>query len=115
MDIDRQLKTENLLLEDRMCRSCGGQKNLLSDFYLSRSNNPELPSSYSYECKECARKRIKNYYFKEEVLGTCRICKGQELKLINDICKSCNRALKTFDYSLDSLKNAVLYLEETKN
>ena len=58
MDIDRQLKTENLLLEERTCRTCGGHKNLLSDFYLSRSDTPDLPSSYSYECKECTVTRI---------------------------------------------------------
>ena len=58
MDLDRQLKSENLLLEERTCRTCGGHKNLLSDFYLSRSDTPDLPSSYSYECKDCTIKRM---------------------------------------------------------
>ena len=74
MDLDRQLKSENLLLEERTCRTCGGYKNLLSDFYLSRSDTPDLPSSYSYECKECARLRIKKYYADNTPLGSCVIC-----------------------------------------
>ena len=64
MNIDRQLKTDHLLLEERVCRVCGVNKNLLSDFHLSRSKNPNLPSSYSYECKECARIRVSGKYSK---------------------------------------------------
>jgi len=111
MDIDRQLKSENLLLEDRTCRTCGGHKNLLSDFYLSRSDTPDLPSSYSYECKECARLRIKKYYADNVPLGSCVICDSNDAKLINNICKKCNKALIGFGYNIDTLKNAVLYLE----
>tara|TARA_B100001769_G_C21545125_1_gene311074 strand:- start:137 stop:490 length:354 start_codon:yes stop_codon:yes gene_type:complete len=111
MDIDRQLKSENLLLEDRTCRTCGGHKNLLSDFYLSRSDTPDLPSSYSYECKECARLRIREYYSDNTPLGICIIC-DDNTKLVGKICKRCNKGLSKFDYNIDTLKKSVLYLED---
>ena len=114
MDIDRQLKSENLLLEDRTCRTCGGHKNLLSDFYLSRSDTPDLPSSYSYECKECARLRIKNYYSENTPLGICFIC-DKNTKLVDKICRRCNSRLKQFEYNIDILKRSVLYLEDSKS
>ncbi len=112
MNLDRQLKTEHLLLEDRMCRTCGEEKNLLSDFYLSRSKNPDLPSSYSYECKGCARVRITGIYSSKEVFGTCPVCKTHDIKLVTDLCRSCNRALKIFKYDLDMVERAMLYLEQ---
>ena len=114
MDIDRQLKTENLLLEERTCRTCGGHKNLLSDFYLSRSDTPDLPSSYSYECKECARSRIKKYYADNTPLGSCVIC-DNNTKLVGKICKKCNNGLKRFGYNIDILRKSVLYLEDSKS
>jgi len=113
MDIDRQLKTENLLLEERTCRTCGGHKNLLSDFYLSRIDTPDLPSSYSYECKECARLRIKKYYADNTPLGSCVICDRHDVKLSKGICKKCNNGLKQFEYNIDTLRKSMLYLEET--
>ena len=115
MDIDRQLKTENLLLEERTCRTCGGHKNLLSDFYLSRSDTPELSSSYSYECKECARLRIKKHYSDNIPLGSCVICDSNDVKVINGICKKCNNGLKRFGYNIDILRKSVLYLEDSKS
>ena len=113
MDIDRQLKSENLLLADRTCRTCGGHKNLLSDFYLSRIDTPDLPSSYSYECKECARIRIKKHYSENNVLGTCCICDSHDVKVSKGICKKCNNGLKQFGYNIDTLRKSVLYLEDT--
>jgi len=113
MDIDRQLKSENLLLVERTCRTCNGHKNLLSDFYLSRSDTPDLPSSYSYECKECARLRIKQHYMEKDILGTCCICDSHDVKISKGICKRCNKALSEIGYNIDVLKNAVLYLEGT--
>ncbi len=57
-DFDEQLKLEHLLLSERACRVCGKVKNLLTDYYLTRKNRGEIPSSYSYECKVCTIQRI---------------------------------------------------------
>jgi hypothetical protein len=57
MDLDEQLQLAHLLLEERICRVCKEQKNLLDHYYRSRPD-PTLTSSYSYECKECTIKRI---------------------------------------------------------
>ena len=110
MDLDRQLKSENLLLEERTCRTCGGHKNLLSDFYLSRSDTPDLPSSYSYECKESARVRIRKHYSDNDVLGTCCICDSHDVKLSKGICKKCNNGLKRFGYNIDTVSYTHLTL-----
>ena len=58
MELDEQIKLGHLLLEERVCRVCGEQKNLLHDYYRVRKNM-NLLSSYSYECKSCTIKRIK--------------------------------------------------------
>ena len=58
MDIDGQIKLGHLLLNDRKCRSCGEIKNLIDGFYRTRKNRGPVPSSYSYECKECTIKRV---------------------------------------------------------
>jgi hypothetical protein len=60
MEIDDQVTTGHLLLETRVCRVCGKEKSLVDDYYLSRKD-PTLPSSYSYECKECTVKRTTEY------------------------------------------------------
>ena len=57
MDLDEQLQLAHLLLEERVCRICKQQKNLLQSYYRVRKNM-KLASSYSYECKECTVKRI---------------------------------------------------------
>lgn len=57
-DIDGQIRLGHLLLNDRKCRSCGQIKNLIDSFYRTRKNRGSVPSSYSYECKECTIKRI---------------------------------------------------------
>ena len=59
MDIDGQLKLGHLLLNDRKCRKCGEIKNLVDGFYRTRKNRGAVPSSYSYECKECTIDRVK--------------------------------------------------------
>ena len=59
MDLDEQLKLAHLLLEERTCRVCGERKNLLQSYYRVHKN-VKLLSSYSYECKECTIKRVKN-------------------------------------------------------
>ena len=58
MDLDDNLDLEHLLFLDRRCRTCGIVKNLLDDYYLTRKGRGALPSSYSYECKECMKKRV---------------------------------------------------------
>jgi len=58
MDLDDQFELEHLFLSERKCRSCNIRKNLIDSFYRIRKNNT-MSSSYSYECKECTIKRIK--------------------------------------------------------
>lgn len=60
MDLDKQLNLGHLLLSDRRCRTCGEIKNLVDSFYRTRKDRGPVSSSYSYECKECTVKRIKN-------------------------------------------------------
>lgn len=57
MDVDEHFELEHLYLTERVCKVCGQRKDLIDGFYLSRRNRYQ-PSSYSYECKECAIKRI---------------------------------------------------------
>ncbi len=58
MDLDGQIRLGHLLLNDRKCRVCGEVKNLIDSFYRTRKDRGPVPSSYSYECKECTIKRI---------------------------------------------------------
>ena len=57
MDLDEQLELAHLLLQERNCRVCGQEKNLIDGYYRTRKN-VRLASSYSYECKECTVKRV---------------------------------------------------------
>ena len=59
MDLDEQLELAHLLLQERKCRVCGQEKNLIDGYYRTRKN-VRLASSYSYECKECTKTRIKS-------------------------------------------------------
>ena len=58
MDLDSQIKLGHLLLNERKCRVCGETKNLIGDFYRTRKDRGAVPSSWSYECKDCTIKRI---------------------------------------------------------
>jgi len=58
MDLDGQLKLGHLLLHERKCRVCGDRKNLIEGFYRTRKDRGAVASSYSYECKECTKKRV---------------------------------------------------------
>tara|TARA_E500000318_G_C3432515_1_gene161665 strand:- start:347 stop:592 length:246 start_codon:yes stop_codon:yes gene_type:complete len=60
MDIADQFKLGHLLLSERKCRVCGQTKNLIDGFYRTRKDRGAVSSSYSYECKECTKKRIIN-------------------------------------------------------
>ena len=57
MELDEQLELAHLLLQERKCRVCGQEKNLIDGYYRTRKN-VRLASSYSYECKECTVKRV---------------------------------------------------------
>lgn len=59
MDLDSQLKLGHLLLYERECRTCGEIKNLVDGFYRTRKDRGPVASSYSYECKDCTKKRVK--------------------------------------------------------
>ncbi len=58
MKFDEQFSLEHLLFKKRTCRTCKESKDLIEEFYLTRKSRGVLPSSYSYECKECTKKRI---------------------------------------------------------
>ena len=58
MDIEDQFSLEHLLFKERTCRTCGIKKDLMSDYYVIRKEKKYLPSSYSYECKDCTIQRI---------------------------------------------------------
>ena len=58
MDLDGLIKLGHLLLSDRKCRTCGELKNLIDGFYRIRKGG-SLPSSYSYECKQCTINRVR--------------------------------------------------------
>ena len=58
MEFDKQIKLGHLLLTDRKCRVCGETKNLVDGFYRTRKDRGPVASSFSYECKECTKKRI---------------------------------------------------------
>lgn len=58
MDLDNQFELEHLFLTERKCRVCKEIKDLIDGFYLTRNGRGHIPSAYSYECKECTKKRI---------------------------------------------------------
>ena len=58
MDLDKQIRLSHLLLNDRKCRVCGEEKNLIDGFYRTRKDRGPVASSFSYECKECTVRRI---------------------------------------------------------
>jgi len=58
VSFDDEIELEHLLFLERKCRVCGKVKSILDEFYLTRKDRGTLPSSYSYECKECTKKRV---------------------------------------------------------
>ena len=58
MDLDDQFDLDHLFLSERKCRVCGVTKDLIDGFYLTRKDRRHIPSSYSYECKQCTIQRI---------------------------------------------------------
>lgn len=57
-ELEDQISLEHLLFKERTCRVCGETKDLMSDYYVIRRSKKYLPSSYSYECKDCTIKRV---------------------------------------------------------
>ena len=139
MEIDEQITTEHLLLQERTCRSCGQDKSLLADFHRC-GKDATLPSSYSYECKECTVKRIKEsrkncIKFSEysgrlaEQSNSCAICgtlqggrKYNSFKVDRNpktgtvrglICKSCDIIIKEVGDNVHTLENMIEYLHKT--
>ena len=139
MELDEQLQLGHLLLLDRKCRVCGEEKNLLESFYRTRKNE-KLASSYSYECKECTVKRIKErrkncIRFSEysQILvdqnNSCAICgtlqagrKYNSFKVDRNpqtgtvrglICKSCDTIIKEVGDNIHTLENMIEYLHRT--
>jgi len=68
MDISDYFSLEHLIFSRRKCRSCGKEKDLIEDFYLTRKNRGAFPSAYSYECKSCTIKRISTSRVKSKTL-----------------------------------------------
>jgi hypothetical protein len=58
MDLEDHLNFDHLFLYERKCKSCGQIKNLIGEFYRTRKDRGPVSSSFSYECKECTKKRI---------------------------------------------------------
>ena len=75
MDFDDQLELEHLLFYERKCRVCGQKKDLMDGFYLTRKGRGTLPSAYSYECKECTKKRV----IKNRLIGSAKYLKINSL------------------------------------
>ena len=58
MDLNDQINIEHILFLERKCRVCGEIKSLMDDFCLTLKGKGAFPSAYSYECKDCTKKRI---------------------------------------------------------
>jgi len=60
MDLESDfLELEHLILKQRVCKTCGIEKDLLTDYYKTRKDRGAMPSAFSYECKSCTKIRIK--------------------------------------------------------
>jgi len=57
MDVEDLFDLDHLIFKERKCRTCGVKKDLLVDFYRTRKDRTSA-SAYSYECKDCTKKRI---------------------------------------------------------
>ena len=59
MDFTEEFDLGHLVLQERKRRCCKKVKDLLTEFYKTHKDRGSVASSYSYECKECTKKRIK--------------------------------------------------------
>ena len=67
MDIGEDYDLEHLLFKERICRVCKQTKILIEDFYRTRKDRGAKPSSYSYECKDCTKKRVSRSKKKDNI------------------------------------------------
>ena len=95
MDLDEQLELAHLLLQDRKCRVCGQEKNLIDGYYRTRKN-VRLASSYSYECKECTVKRVCENNRRNR-LKKNRIKKMKETENLQQLMERFTKRLKQVD------------------
>ena len=95
MDLDEQLELAHLLLQDRKCRVCGQEKNLIDGYYRTRKN-VRLASSYSYECKECTVKRVCENNRRNR-LKKNRIKKMKETENLQQLMERFSKRLKQED------------------
>ena len=92
MDLDEQLELAHLLLQERKCRVCGQEKNLIDGYYRTRKN-VRLASSYSYECKECTVKRVCENNRRNR-LKKNRIKKMKQTENLQQLMERFNKRLK---------------------
>ena len=88
MDFDEQFNLGHLLLDIRKCRVCGVEKNLVDGYYRTRKDRGPVASSYSYECKECCKKRVvekeRNIHLMSIQIGSSLLVSPMKpLKIIN--------------------------------
>jgi hypothetical protein len=60
MNLEDKFSLEQLIFQDRVCRTCGETKSLMDDFYLIRKDRGTVSAAYSYECKQCCIRRVSN-------------------------------------------------------
>ena len=95
MDLDEQLDLAHLLLQERKCRVCGQEKNLIDGYYRTRKN-VRLASSYSYECKECTVKRVCDNNRRNR-LKKNRIKKMKQTENLQQLMERFTKRLKQID------------------
>ena len=95
MDLDDQLQLAHLLLQERKCRVCGEEKNLIDGYYRTRKN-VRLASSYSYECKECTVKRVSENNRRNR-LKKNRIKKMKQTENLQQLMERFTKRLKQVD------------------
>ena len=95
MDLDEQLELAHLLLQERKCRVCGQEKNLIDGYYRTRKN-VRLASSYSYECIDCTVKCVcennRRYRLKKN-----RIKKMKQTENLQQLMERFTKRLKQVD------------------
>ena len=72
MNLDNHLSFEHLFLYERKCRNCNQTKNLIGEFYRTRKDRGPVASSFSYECKECTKKRVNDRKRNKSSLIECK-------------------------------------------